>query len=54
VQASTLTYSGKCGAARKNQEMKRTEVVVLPLKFCSELDKVWPGGHALLVLTGEH
>jgi len=36
----------------KNQQMKRTEVV--PLKYCSELDKVQPGGHALLVLTGDH
>jgi len=36
----------------KNQEMKRTEVV--PLNFCSELDKVWPGGHALLVLASHH
>jgi len=27
---------------------------VTPLKFCSGLDKVWPGGHALLVLTGDH
>jgi len=32
--------------------MKRTKVE--PLKFCSELDKVWPGRHALLVLTGDH
>jgi len=32
--------------------MKRTEVGAL--KFCSELDKAWPGGHALLVLTGDH
>ena len=29
--------------------MKRTEVVTL--KFCSELYKVWPGGHVLLVPT---
>jgi len=27
---------------------------VTPLKFCIELDKVWPGGHALLLLTGDH
>jgi len=32
--------------------MKRIEVVTL--KFCSELDKVWAGGHALLVLTAHH
>jgi len=32
--------------------MKRTEVA--PLKFSSELDKVWPGGRTLQVLTGEH
>jgi len=32
--------------------MKRIEVV--PLIFCNELDKPWPGGHALLVLTGDH
>jgi len=32
--------------------MKTAEVI--PLKFCSELAKVWPGGHALLVLTGDH
>jgi len=31
--------------------MKRTEVI--PLNFCSELDK-WHVGHALLVLTGDH
>jgi len=36
----------------KYQEMKRTEVV--PLNFCSELDKVWSGWHAMLVLTGDH
>jgi len=47
-----LTFSGKSGEARKNQEMKRTEVVTL--KFCSELGKVWPGGHAFLVLTAHH
>jgi len=29
----------------KNEEMTRTQVV--PLRFCSEPDKVWPGGHAL-------
>jgi len=33
-------YSGISGAARKNQEMKRTMVVTW--KFCSEPDKVWP------------
>jgi len=27
---------------------------MVPLKFCSELDKVWPGWRALLVLTGDH
>jgi len=32
--------------------MKRTGVVTV--KFCSELDKVWLGEHALLVLTGGH
>jgi len=32
--------------------MKKTEVV--PLKFCSERGKVWPVGHAVLVLTEDH
>jgi len=32
--------------------MKTTEVVTL--KFCSVLDKIWPGGRAFLVLTGDH
>jgi len=32
--------------------MKGTEAVTL--QFCIELDKVWPGGHALLVLTTHH
>jgi len=27
---------------------------MVPLKFCNELDKVGPGGHALLALTGDH
>jgi len=27
VKASTKTYSGKSGAARKNQEMKTTKVI---------------------------
>jgi len=27
---------------------------VVTLKFCSELDKVWPGGHALQALTANH
>jgi len=31
--------------------MERKEVVALT--FCSELDKVWVGGYALLVLTGD-
>jgi len=36
----------------QNEEMKRTDVV--PLKFCSELEKAGPEGHALLVLTVDH
>jgi len=52
VKASTKTFSGKNGAAWKNQEMKRTEMVAL--KFFIELDKVWPEEHALLVLTARH
>jgi len=27
---------------------------MVSFKFWSELDKVWPQGHALLVLTGDH
>jgi len=38
----TLTKAVQPGKT-KNQEMKRTEVI--HLKRCSELDKVWPGGH---------
>jgi len=37
VKASTLTYSGKSVAARKNLEMERTDIATL--KFCSELYK---------------
>jgi len=36
----------------RNQEMKTTDAV--PLKFCSELNKVRPGRHTFLVLTSDH
>jgi len=52
VKALTKNYCGENGASRKSQEMKRTEMVTLT--FCSELDKVWPAGHALLALTAHH
>jgi len=32
--------------------MKKTEVKTF--KFCSELDQLWPGGLALLVLKVQH
>jgi len=44
--------SGKSGAVRKNQEMKRTEMATL--QFCSQLGNVWPEMHALLALTEQH
>jgi len=43
---------GKSGAVRKKSRNEKTELVTL--KFCGELDKVWPGGHVLLVLTANH
>jgi len=36
----------------KNQEMETTGMV--HLNFCSELDDLWPGWHASLVLTGDN